>query len=103
MSDNPEILAVLKEIRDLLKEHNAHLHCMSGHAKQSSKFSSPEHTLMQEFMTQRDLDGNHAVYGHEFLISNPPPMLAAIYQQAIVNNPKINIISPDEYQANLPS
>jgi len=83
---------LISNLQDIIKhEHDKHSHLVYGHnvTDLSSlnvddnkpnfiKTDSPVLILLQEYMTNTDMDGNNKIYGKDFYISDPPEMLKSL-------------------------
>ena len=84
-AEHEERLTVLKEIRDLLS---------GGGAPWPTK-------LLMEYSAKDDIDKDGKIFGHDFLFSDPPPMLEGIQNQLLEKNPieQYQVITVAEYKA----
>ena len=65
----------------------------------------PADTMVQEYLHEKDLDGNGEIYGFDFVVANPPPILKTITRNVLDLDPTIRVdpelsVVPEEFDAN---
>ncbi|MBC8427439.1 MAG: hypothetical protein H8D97_00965 [Proteobacteria bacterium] len=51
----------------------------------------PADIMVQEYLHGKDLDENGKIYGFDFVVENPPPILKTITSNVLSENPNIRI------------